>query len=166
VGFGDEAFGDFPFAGMGIDEDYDMSTYLLDDLVIYIEANSSYVLGDNLFEGLMPQIATTEAPDTAVSLFEYAGEPPDYVYGSSTLPAIAHPRVQILSRSGPGVGSYALARDNCEAIVRILETITNTLVNTTWYERVARLQEPFMMHRDAHRRTFFACNMEVFRTPS
>jgi hypothetical protein len=140
------------------------TTYLLDDMMVWLEANTEFVPGTDLFEGLVPQRAGTDTPDVVVSLFEYAGPQPDYTFGPATLPAIAHPRIQVITRGASE--DYVTARNNCETIVRSLEQIVNTTVNTTGYLRVARLQEPFMAFRDAARRVFFSCNLEVMRIPS
>jgi hypothetical protein len=137
------------------------TTYVLDDLASSFlpsyTPSLSLAFGTNLFAGLMPN-----SPDECVALFEYPGGPPDYVFGPDSLPAISSPRIQVLVRDT----KYALGRPLIENVVRALETIVNQTVNGTYYERVERLQEPYLLHRDAARRVFFACNLHVMRTPS
>ena len=72
------------------------------------------------------------------------------------------PRIQVVSRDPTAPN----ARDQCEGVVRALETVCNATLNTTLYFRIARLQDPFLLHRDAARRVYYACNLEVERQPS
>lgn len=136
-----------------------MTTYLLDDMQIYVASNvGGLTFGTNLFVGAFP-----DTPDTVTALFEYSGMAPEYVMGPSTLPAIAQPHLQVVTRDP----TYPGARDQCETVARALEEICNQTVNGTYYLRVARLQDPFFMQRDAvKRRIFFACNFEIMREPS
>lgn len=135
------------------------TTYLLDDATMYLAANiGGLTFGTNLFGGLLP-----DTPDTAVACFEYSGEAPIYVMGPQTLPAISQPNLHVVCRDV----SYVTARAQAEGCARALEQIVNMTVNTTYYLRVARLQDPFFMHRDAVKnRVYFACNFEVMREPS
>lgn len=138
----------------------EVATYILDDLaqVFLPAAGLGLIFGTNLYAGLMP-----DHPDVASTLFEYPGAKPEYVMGAANpLPAIAHPRVQVVSRNP----DYQAGRDVIEQIVRTLEAVCNQTINGTYYERIERLQDPFLMHRDTSRRCFFACNVDVARTPS
>lgn len=142
-----------------------MSTFLLDDLCqVYLPAQSlSLTFGTNLFAGLMPDANNNaEIPDAVTAISEFPGEAPEYLMGPSSLPAWTIPHIQVLSRNP----SYTGARATCDAIVRALEKVVNQTINTTYYERIERLQDPFFLHRDVNRRVFFACNMKVMRTPS
>ena len=132
---------------------------ILDDLNVFLAAYTptlNLVPNTNFFGGLMPN-----SPDDATALFEYPGEPPTYTMGTQPTPVISHPRIQILCRSV----SYATGRALIEAIVRALETIMNTTVNGVYYERIERVADPALLHRDAARRTFFSANMAVMRSP-
>jgi hypothetical protein len=136
------------------------TTYLLDDMVVYLEGYSPPFgfTDENLMEGWLP-----DQPDAVVALFEYNGLVPIYTMGPQTLPQIGQPHLQVVVRDV----TYTGARDTCEGVTRALEGITNEVVNTTFYQRVSRLQDPFFMHRDAVKnRVYFACNFEVMRTPS
>lgn len=136
------------------------TTYLLDDIETYIVADvaTNYTFGTNLFAGLMP-----DTPDKCSVLFEYEGGAPDYVFGASnSLPAISYPHLQVVSRDT----SYAGSRTDANTICALLEGIVNQTINGTFYFRIARLQDPFFMHRDkVKNRVYFACNYEVFRQP-
>lgn len=136
-------------------------TFLLDDVVAYLEAFTptlSLTFATNLYAGLLP-----DSPDATVALFEYAGPAPIYLMGPRTLPAIAQPDLQVIVRDI----NYPMARQSAEAVARALEEIVNETVNTTFYERVARKQDPFFLRRDAVKtRVYFCCNFEVMREPS
>lgn len=139
-----------------------MTTYLLDDLAGFLAGYNAGALGltigVNLFKGLLPNTA-----GTTVALFEYPGSEPDYVMGAANpLPAVSHPRLQVLARDI----AYSDGRSTVEQSVRALETIVNATINGTYYLRAARIQDPFLLHRDARRRTYFACNVDVEVTPS
>jgi len=142
--------------------------YLLDEMVAYVEANTGQLFGPasqgtNLFVGFIP-----DDPDTVTTMFEYEGKPPDYVFGASqALPAITKPHLQVMTRDVV----YQNSRDQCESVVRLLEQICNQVIiggtgASTLYYRVMRIHDPFLFHRDAKRRVYFACNMEVERQPS
>lgn len=76
---------------------------LLIAVIDQVATATGLVKGVSLFAGRLP-----EAPDTAVAVWEYEGQPAEYVYGSTVLD---QPRMQLLSR-GPKAGGYATARQN------------------------------------------------------
>jgi hypothetical protein len=135
------------------------TTYLLDDMEVFLSgAGLGLTFASNLFASMMP-----DEPDSVTVMYEYSGYAPEYTMGPNSLPAIAQPHLQIVTRDV----SYTSSRADCEAAARSLESICNQTVNTTYYERVARLQDPFFMKRDAVRnRVYFCCNFEVMRTPT
>lgn len=92
-----------------------MATTLIEALTTAIDSATSLTSGSSLFIGWMP-----DQPDTAVALYEYEGETPDYVMGS---PVIDKPRVQIISRSA----SYATARDTLNTIRSLTDVHDTTL---------------------------------------
>jgi hypothetical protein len=142
-----------------------MTTYLLEDMAEYIAANTSYVGGTNLFASLIPD----DIEGLVVGIFEYQGQPPQYVMGAANpLPAISNPHLQVVVRADPmdSGDAYPNAMADATTICEALETIVNETVNGTLYFRVARLQDPFLMDRDARRRIYIACNYEVMRQPS
>lgn len=131
-------------------------TFLLDDIAAMLSANPGNDLdsGTNLFIGLMP-----DQPDTATSVFEYDGSPPVYTMGPITTPAISQPHLQIVCRDV----TYIAARAQCNLLTTEIEGADVTY-NGTYYERVARLQDPFFMHRDTVKnRVYFACNFEIMK---
>lgn len=136
------------------------TTYLLDDMSGFLAAAGLGLTEMvNLYASMLP-----DAPDMVVTLFEYAGLPPEYVMGADNpLPAISRPDLQVVARDV----SYPAARATCEGATRALETICNQTINGTYYERVERNQDPFFMKRDSVRnRVYFVCNFSVMRSPS
>lgn len=132
-------------------------TYILDDLADFLDAAlPELTLMVNFFEGLLPN-----KPDTAVAIYEYPGEPDEYLLGPNTLPAFSHPRVQLIVRAP----DYGTGRSLIESVMRELETITNATINGTLYYRVERVTAPSLLHRDPIRRCFFVCNFAVTLDP-
>lgn len=138
------------------------TTYLLDDMEVYLSgAGLGLTFGTNFYASMLPDASDT--PDTILVIFEYAGEAPEYMMGPRSLPAISQPHLQVVTRDV----NYQAARADCESATRALEAIVNTTINTTFYQRVERLQDPFFMQRDAVRnRVYFVCNFAVMRVPS
>jgi hypothetical protein len=79
--------------------------------VTQIAAGTSLVSGTDLFIARMPS-----APDTAVGVYEYDGELPQYVMGAAGA-VVDRPRLQVISRAV----SYATARDTLATIRVILD---------------------------------------------
>lgn len=132
-------------------------TYILDDIGSFISAQvNSLTLGTNLFEGLLPN-----KPDTAAAIYEYPGDPDEYLMGPNSLPAFSHPRVQLVVRAL----DYEPGRVLIETVMRQLETITNEAINGTMYYRVERTSAPSLLHRDPIRRCFFVVNFAVTQEP-
>jgi hypothetical protein len=139
-----------------------MASLLLDDIALYLqEFPLGLTFGSNLFAGLMPN--APYAPDDCVAIYESSGMAPEYVMGAQQPnPAISRPELQVVVRSA----KYQPGRITIEQIAQVLEGVVNQEINGTFYERLERIQEPFLMHRDAARRTYFACNFAVMRSPS
>jgi hypothetical protein len=138
----------------------DTTTYLLDDMALYLAQNTTFIPGQDLFAGLMPD----DLEGIMCALFEYEGGPPLYVMGADqSLPAFSQPSLQVIVRSNDGYESSIVA---ITTVTKALERITNEVVNGTLYYRVARKSDPFLMDRDARRRVYHVCNFEVMRKPS
>ena len=134
-----------------------VTTYFLDDMALYIEDNSTFVGGVDLFAGLLPDDLET----TAVGIFEYSGGSPVYVMGEDQhLPAWSQPNLQVIVRTSAG---YETGISTITALTTSLEMVVNQYINGTWYYRIARKQDPFLMDRDARRRVYMVCNFDVMR---
>lgn len=127
---------------------------ILEDLAVFLPTQSlGYTFGTNLFAQLMP-----DQPDALTSMFEYPGNAPEYVFGAANpQPALSHPRIQVVVRDT----NPLTARSTIEAVTKKLEAVVNQTINGTYYERIERLQDPFFLHRDAKRRSFYAVNLTV-----
>ena len=133
-------------------------TIVLVDLTVdvLVPAGLSLVLGTNLFADLMP-----DSPDIATCVYGYGGEAPEFTFGPSNLPTFSRPHIQVCHRNTDSMAGLTFL----ESVVRALET-ANATINGSLYERIERIQEPFMSHRDAARRTYRKCNLAVTLTPT
>lgn len=128
---------------------------LLSDLGSYLDTQSaSITLGTNFFYSTIP-----ESPDNCVALIEESGVSPVFTQGSSGLPVIERPQVQILVRNT----SYENGQALIENLYRILTQVTNQSINGNTYLRVSAIASPAMINRDNNRRCIFTCNFEVQR---
>lgn len=131
---------------------------LLEDIATYLAANSTLVIGTDLFAGQIP----ADAPDGVTCVYEYPGAPPIDGMGSSTAPQVALPRIQVVGR-GKGTSDYNDARGRVRTAYSILHGVTELVLSGTRYLRIMALQEPFPLSRDDNQRVLFACNFEVYR---
>jgi hypothetical protein len=67
------------------------------------------------------------------------------------------PRFQLLVRAA----DYEAGRNLIQSIWNVLDAIVNRNVNGTFYQRVAALQSPFMLERDANDRWIFIANFQA-----
>lgn len=128
---------------------------LLEDIGGYLDSQTATLtLGTNLFYGLMP-----ETVDNVVALYENAGAPPNFTMGSTNLPQMERPQLQVLVRNS----AYSSGRTVAETVYRILTAITNQTINTNQYLRVEALGMPQVLERDATKRVIFTMNFDVVR---
>jgi hypothetical protein len=128
---------------------------ILEDLGGYLDSSTpSLTLGTNLFYGLMP-----ETVNNVVALYENAGAAPNFTLGSSGLPQMERPQLQVLIRNT----SYSGGRSLAETIYRTLTAITNQVINTNSYLRVEALGMPTVLERDSSKRVVFTMNFDVVR---
>lgn len=128
---------------------------ILEDLGGYLDSSTaSLTLGTNLFYGLMP-----ETVDNVVALYENAGAAPNFTLGSSNLPQMERPQLQVLVRNT----AYSTGRSLAETIYRTLTAIANQTINTNSYLRVEALGMPAVLERDSSKRVIFTMNFDVVR---
>jgi len=129
---------------------------LLDDLGAHLQTQGVGTLATDLFVGDMPP-----SPAAAGTVYETPGSPPLDVGGVAGDPAVQRPRVQVVCRAVTYQAARSKARDAYDA----LHAVANQNVNGVYYERVAALQEPFLLRRDESERVLVAFNCEVWRSP-
>lgn len=99
-----------------------MST-ILEALATYADAQTSLTSDTNLFGGRMP-----DSPDTCVCLYEYEGQGPSYVMGSTVIDL---PRIQVICRAAAGQSSYSTARDQAQTLRALFDVANTTLSGIT-----------------------------------
>jgi hypothetical protein len=127
---------------------------MLDDIGAYVDTNTSLTLGTNLFLGLLP-----ESPGNCVALFEESGVSGLYTQGSTNLPQLERPQLQLIVRND----SYATGRSLADTVYRVLTQITNQTINSNLYLRIEATSNPAVMDRDKTKRVLFTCNFDVVR---
>ena len=131
---------------------------LLSDVSTYLAANvtdTSLVVGTNLFLGRLP-----EDPDTCVAIYEYSGEAPTNTFGTSTLPVMENPRIQVVARAS----AYSDASDLAVDVWKQLQKVDNETLSSTRYQRIDSVQSPFALNRDERERMVMVCNFQVNKT--
>jgi hypothetical protein len=129
---------------------------LLHDVATYLDTQvASLTLGTNLFMGNMP-----DTPVESVAMYEYTAGPPIETLGGADT-AMETPRVQVIVRSS----DYATGRALIESIWKALRNVANTTLSGTRYQRIAAVDSPTFMQRDANYRPMFVCNFEIMKVP-
>lgn len=127
----------------------------LDDLGAYVDTNTALTLGTDLFLSLMP-----DTPDNVVALYESTGGVvPVSTMGSTNLPQIERPELQIIVRNT----SYSTGRTLANTLWELLTAVSNTTIESTLYHRIESTSSPFVFDRDDSRRVLFSCNFNVMK---
>lgn len=127
----------------------------LDDIATFIASAATLTVGTNLFKGQMPM-----SPDACTAIHEYAGLPPDHVFGTTAI-ATEYPRVQIVCRGA--VNDYQTPRATAETIYRALAAVTNQTLTSTRYQLFRPLQAPFLIGKDAVGRLLVGFNCQIMK---
>lgn len=128
---------------------------MLDDIGAYIDTNFvSLTLGNNLFLSLLP-----ETPANVVAVIENSGMAPVFTQGSSHLPRIERPEIQVLVRND----TYSAGRALAESIYRLLTQITNQTIGGVRYHRVEAISSPALLERDKNYKAIFTTNFYVMK---
>jgi len=131
---------------------------MLDDIAAFLEAEGVGVVGTDIFKAIHPDTA----PETSMTIYEYAGRPPMDQFGEDDVPSIERPGLQVIARSP----NYQDARNFLQDAYNALCKIANEVLGTTLYERVQPVQSPFPMGRDANSRALVTVNFSVWKDPS
>jgi len=114
-------------------------------------AEIDFILGTNLFVGLLPDLSS----GICTCLFESAGmtpEPND----------IRQPSIQILTR---GIqGGYIPAYSEIETICNIFHELTNETINSTRYIQIRKINDITHVGNDEKGRPIFSCTLSAMRT--
>src|SRR4051794_20997088 len=108
-----------------------------EELATKLAAGGLGTVATNIFVGVMP-----ETPDLCTALFEYAGLPPDRLFGNTV--AAEDPRVQVLCRAT----TYSAARTRAKAVFDILSDLGAITLSGTRYHTMSALQSIFFLKRD------------------
>lgn len=135
---------------------------VIEDLCVYIAANTTFVEGDNLWGGRLPP-----SPDTVICLFEPLGfEPPTETFGASGNFGWERPQVQVISRAAKN--DYPTARDNSEIIYKVLRSVyeATTGINGTKYHMIIPRSTPYFQGEDDNSRLMISFTCDVWKDPS
>lgn len=137
---------------------------VLDDLAIYITAQSTlFTMGASLVKGRLP-----DKPTTCVALIEgLSFEPPIETFGASgSFGGMERPQIQIVSRGGPN--DYKKARDNSEAVFKIVRSVYNTStgINGTKYHMIKVRSTPYYQGEDDNSRHIISFTVDVWKDVS
>lgn len=119
---------------------------LLDEIGNYLQAQGVGTIGTDLYLSQMP-----DQPDTALSIQETGGYPPDLHAD------IDYPTFQIMCRSM----DYQTARSKAEDAFKVLHGLAETILGTRRYLLISAMQSPTYIGRDASMREMISTNYEV-----
>ncbi len=120
------------------------------DLTDYIVANTSMVMGIDLFAGDLP-----EESGEVIALIDTGGiepEPTD----------IENPSVQVLSRAD--IGEYEAAYAKISTVLYLLHKLSNTAINGTKYIQCYKATEILSLGKDETGRPVLSCNLRIKRS--
>ena len=121
---------------------------MLTDIGTYLKNQGIGTPGTDIFLGLMP-----DQPDNCVSLFEYAGSPPDLHWAGE------YPGLQVRVRNK----SYAAARAKIGEIAKELHGLHEQMLSGTRYLLIKARGSPEILKRDASNRVELVLNFEVMK---
>lgn len=131
---------------------------ILEDIATYIHSqDGSWVMGTNLFGGLMPQ-----QPDVALALTEYdPGGGALMQTMSRSTPVIVTPRIQMQVRGA--AGDYASVETAAMSVWTILCGVRELSLppSNKRYASLLPISVPVLMNRDDLERATFVANFEV-----
>lgn len=137
------------------------------DLATYIDSNSTFAAGTDLFVNTIRDSTTNRRE---VFVIEVQGEPAIEKF-SGTLPAIARPSADVLVRStaavgGAGEASSTGTRSVAQNLWGLLVGVTNATISSRFYQRITAASEPLLMGRDEQGRVLFGFRVDAMRAPS
>jgi hypothetical protein len=121
---------------------------MLKEIGTYLQSQGIGTLGTDLFLGLMP-----DQPDNCITLFQYAGSPPDLHWSGE------YPGLQVLVRDK----SYPAGKAKIEQIVRELHGLHETVLGGTRYLLIKARGSPEILKRDANNRVELFVNFEIIK---
>jgi len=121
---------------------------VLTEIGAYLATKNVGTVGTDIFLGLMP-----DQPDNCVSLFEYAGSPPDLHWAGE------YPGLQVRVRNK----SYAAARAKIGEIAKELHGLHEQMLSGTRYLLIKARGSPEILKRDASNRVELVLNFEVMK---
>ena len=121
---------------------------MLTEIGAYLATKNVGTVGTDIFLGLMP-----DQPDNCVSLFEYAGSPPDLHWAGE------YPGLQVRVRNK----SYAAARAKIGEIAKELHGLHEQMLSGTRYLLIKARGSPEILKRDASNRVELVLNFEVMK---
>jgi hypothetical protein len=121
---------------------------VLTEIGAYLATKNVGTVGTDIFLGLMP-----DQPDNCVSLFEYAGSPPDLHWPGE------YPGLQVRVRST----NYPGGRTKIGEIVDLLHGLHEQELSGTRYLLIRARGSPEVLKRDGSNRVEFFVNFEIIK---
>lgn len=140
-------------AGLGMTTEASLESYgpgLLGDLKAVLEEAG---ITASIFTGWQP-----DSPGTCITLFQYAGQPPN------TLIKVETPGVQARIRQAEGAYDYQKCEQLASEVNAALHDKTNFSKSGALYIHITAQQSPFFLQRDENNRPEFIVNFLVKKT--
>jgi hypothetical protein len=125
---------------------------LLSDMAAKLAAAGCGTVGATIFVSHRPA-----TPDACLTLYQYAGEPPELVNGGAHY---EHPGLQVWSRAKTADAAMAAL----DAVVTALHGLTEYTGSYARYLTIAARQSPAAMGLDDNGRFEYVCNFRVTLT--
>ena len=121
---------------------------MLSDIRDYLQAQGIGTQAVDLFIGYMP-----DEPDSVVTLYEYAGSPPDLHWDGE------YPGLQVRTAAS----NYDEGRAKIEQIKNLLHGLHETVLGSTRYLLIKASGNPEVLKRDENNRIVFFVNFEIIK---
>lgn len=121
---------------------------LLEDVGAYLAAQGLGTVGTDIYLGVM-----SDAPDTAVALYEEGGQAPEPLWGGE------RPGLLIRTRST----TRPLARAKAYQAYKLLYNVTNATMGATVYHRVDARSGVVQLGRDLKGRYLYSVGFDVIK---
>lgn len=124
---------------------------LLTDMATKLAAAGCGTVGATIFTAHLPA-----TPNTCLTLYQYAGEPPELVNGAH----YDHPGLQVWSRAITSDAALAAL----DAVITVLHGLTEYQGTYARYLIIAARQSPAAMGQDANSLFEYVCNFRITST--
>lgn len=110
----------------------------IDDIVKLLEDAGVGTFGTDIFASTLHSVPMLPSGEATIQIIETGGTAPENIHNEVIKPAYRQPGAQITTRAG----DYVTAHNKAAAAYSAL-FVRNQTINSSWYQWIKALQEPF-----------------------